>query len=124
MRDQVSDLTAFREQIKSDGYTHAVLLGMGGSSLAPEVFQNTFSNRSGYPKLHVLDSTHPEAVESVAAAVDLRHTLFIVSSKSGTTMEMNSFFFYFWQKLSALDKSPGKNCIAITDPNTPLQKTR
>ena len=122
MRDQVSDLTSFREQIKSEGYTHAVLLGMGGSSLAPEVFQNTFGNRGGYPQLHVLDSTHPAAVKAVEAAVDLRHTLFIVSSKSGTTTEMNSFFFYFWQKLSALDKQPGRNFVAITDPGTPLQK--
>ena len=122
MREQEGDLTKFREQIKSEGYTHAVLLGMGGSSLAPEVFQNTFGNRAGYPQLHVLDSTHPDAVKAVEAAVDLRHTLFIVSSKSGTTTEPNSFFFYFWQKVSALDKSPGKNFIAVTDPGTPLQK--
>jgi transaldolase / glucose-6-phosphate isomerase len=122
MQQQESDLIKFREQIKSEGYTHAVLLGMGGSSLAPEVFQNTFGNRAGYPQLHVLDSTHPDAVKAVEAAVDLRHTLFIVSSKSGTTTEPNSFFFYFWQKVSALDKSPGKNFIAVTDPGTPLQK--
>ncbi len=122
MREQVQDLTAFREQIKSEGYTHAVVLGMGGSSLAPEVFQNTFSNRAGYPRLYVLDSTHPAAVEAMDAAVDLRHTLFIVSSKSGTTTEPNSFFYYFWQRLSALDKSPQKNFVAITDPGTPLQK--
>jgi transaldolase / glucose-6-phosphate isomerase len=122
MRDQVPDLTSFREQIKSEGYTHAVVLGMGGSSLAPEVFQNTFGNRAGYPKLHVLDSTHPAAVAAMAAAVDLRHTLFIVSSKSGTTTEPNSFFFYFWSKLSAFDKSPGKNFVAVTDPGTTLQK--
>src|ERR1700735_5314529 len=87
MREQESDLIKFREQIKSEGYTHAVLLGMGGSSLAPEVFQNTFGNRAGYPQLHVLDSTHPAAVKAVEDAVDLRHTLFIVSSKSGTTTE-------------------------------------
>lgn len=122
MRAQVPDLTSFREQIKSEGYTHAVLLGMGGSSLAPEVFQNTFGNRAGYPRLHVLDSTHPAAVKAVESAVDLRHTLFIVSSKSGTTTESTSFFSYFWQKLSALDKSPGRNFVAITDPGTPLQK--
>jgi transaldolase / glucose-6-phosphate isomerase len=122
MRAQVPDLTKFREQIKSEGYTHAVLLGMGGSSLAPDVFQNTFGNRAGYPKLHVLDSTHPAAIKAVEAAVDLHHTLFIVSSKSGTTTEMNSFFYYFWQKLSAFDKSPGKNFVAVTDPGTPLQK--
>ena len=72
---------------------------MGGSSLAPEVFQQTFGNASGYPELHVLDSTHPAAVKAVEARVDLAHTLFLVSSKSGTTTETNSFFYYFWDKL-------------------------
>ena len=75
---------------------HVVLLGMGGSSLAPEVFQETFGNAPGYPKLRVLDSTHPAAVRAVEREIDLAHTVFLVSSKSGTTTETNSFFFYFW----------------------------
>ncbi|MGB9404470.1 MAG: bifunctional transaldolase/phosoglucose isomerase [Candidatus Acidiferrales bacterium] len=121
MREQVRDLVAFREQIKSEGFTDAVVLGMGGSSLAPEVFEKTFGSRPGYPELHVLDSTHPAAVKAIKDAVDLRHTLFIVSSKSGTTTEPNSFFFYFWQKVSAHEKNAGRQFIAITDPGTPLQ---
>ena len=72
---------------------------MGGSSLAPEVFQKTFGNAPGYPELVMLDSTHPGAVKSVETKIDLAQSLFLVSSKSGTTTETNSFFFYFWDKL-------------------------
>ena len=99
MAKEVGALTAFADKAKADGIKHVVLLGMGGSSLAPEVFQQTFGNASGYPELHVLDSTHPAAVKAVEARVDLAHTLFLVSSKSGTTTETNSFFYYFWDKL-------------------------
>src|SRR5581483_6417886 len=97
-------------------------LGMGGSSLAPEVYQRTFGNATGYPELVVLDSTHPEAVRAVEKRIDLQHTLFLVSSKSGTTTEMLSFFYYFWKQVSAKDRAAGKNFVAITDPGTPLEK--
>ncbi len=122
MHAHVQDLTQFREQIKKEGFTHAVLLGMGGSSLAPKVFQETFGNAKGYPQLIVLDSTHPAAVKAVEKSIDLAHTLFIVSSKSGTTTEMLSFFYYFWKKVTALNKTPGTQFVAITDPGTPLEK--
>jgi transaldolase/glucose-6-phosphate isomerase len=122
MHADIPNLVAFREQIKKEGFMHAVLLGMGGSSLAPEVFQRTFGNAKGYPELRVLDSTHPSAVRAMEKSVDLAHTLFIVSSKSGTTTEMLSFFYYFWKQVSALNKAPGKQFIAITDPGTPLEK--
>lgn len=122
MHEQAANLVEFREQIKAEGFTHAVLLGMGGSSLAPEVFQETFGNGPGCPKLLVLDSTHPAAVQAVEKAVDPAHTLFVVSSKSGTTTEMLSFFYYFWKVVSARTKSPGNQFVAITDPGTPLQK--
>ena len=95
---------------------------MGGSSLAPEVFQQTFGNAAGYPELQVLDSTHPAAVKACEARIDLARTLFLVSSKSGTTTETNSFFFYFWDKLKQLKTDPGANFVAITDPGTPLEK--
>ena len=78
--------------------------------------------RSGYPELHVLDSTHPAAVKAVEARVDLAHTLFLVSSKSGTTTETNSFFYYFWDKLKKIESEPGSHFVAITDPGTPLEK--
>jgi transaldolase / glucose-6-phosphate isomerase len=120
--EQVNDLLAFREQIKTEGFTHAVVLGMGGSSLAPEVYQETFGNGPGYPKLHVLDSTDPQAVRNMESSIDLDHTLFIVSSKSGTTLEPNSFFFYFWDLVSERSDTPGCQFVAITDPGTTLQK--
>jgi transaldolase/glucose-6-phosphate isomerase len=122
MHEQVDALVAFREEIKRDGFTHAVLLGMGGSSLAPEVFQKTFGSAPGCPELRVLDSTHPAAVKDVESKVDLAHTLFFLSSKSGTTTEMLSFFYYFWQRVSGLSKTPGRQFAAITDPGTPLEK--
>lgn len=122
MAKEVSTLTAFAGKAKADGIKHVVLLGMGGSSLAPEVFQQTFGNAAGYPELQVLDSTHPAAVQAVEGRIDLAHTLFLVSSKSGTTMETNSFFYYFWDKLKQIESDPGRHFVAITDPGTPLEK--
>nr|WP_290667061.1 hypothetical protein [Ardenticatena sp.] len=122
MRAHVDEWRGFAETIHAEGFTHAVLLGMGGSSLAPEVFQKTFGNRSGYPELIVLDSTHPDAVRAVEAQIDPPHTLFIVSSKSGTTIETISFFRYFWHLMRDTTETPGRHFIAITDPGTPLEE--
>ena len=122
MEKQVEELRKFADKAKTDGIKHVVLLGMGGSSLAPEVFQETFGNAPGYPKLRMLDSTHPAAVKAVEREIDLAETIFLVSSKSGTTMETNSFFFYFWDKLKKLTADPGPHFVAITDPGTPLEK--
>ena len=121
MAKQVDGLIAFAEKVKADGMRHAVLLGMGGSSLAPEVFQQTFGNKEGYPAVIVLDSTHPEAVRAVESQIDLGRTIFIVSSKSGTTTETSSFFFYFWDKLKQVKQEPGEHFVAVTDPGTPLE---
>ncbi|MBI4546208.1 MAG: bifunctional transaldolase/phosoglucose isomerase [Gemmatimonadetes bacterium] len=115
--DELEDLAA---DVKYEGIRDVVLLGMGGSSLAPEVFQRTLGNAAGYPRLRVLDSTHPAAVRAVERAVDLTTTLFVVSSKSGTTTETLSFFRYFWARLAERVKQPGRHFIAITDPGTPL----
>jgi len=122
MHEQVEDLKAFAEEVKAEGLRHVALLGMGGSSLAPEVFQRTFNEQRGYPELTVLDSTHPAAVRAVEAQLDLSRALFLVSSKSGTTTETLSFFRYFWNKASQLTDHPGKQFIAITDSGTPLDK--
>ena len=122
MAKQVTPLRSFADKAKADGMKHVVLLGMGGSSLAPEVFQETFGNAPGYPKLRVLDSTHPAAVKAVEREIDLARTIFLVSSKSGTTTETNSFFFYFWDKLKKHGADPGPHFVAITDPNTALEK--
>jgi transaldolase / glucose-6-phosphate isomerase len=121
MEKEVDALRAFAGEVKAGGIKHVVVLGMGGSSLAPEVFQQTFGNAQGYPELLVLDSTHPAAVTAVEARIDLARTLFLVSSKSGTTTETNSFFYYFWDKLNKLNSAPGANFVAITDPGTPLE---
>ena len=118
MRDAARDLAAFGAEVRKEGFTHAVLLGMGGSSLAPEVYQATFGNAQGMPELLVLDSTHPAAVRAVEKAIDLSRTLFIVSSKSGTTTETLSLFRYFWSRVSGARQ--GAQFVAITDPGTPL----
>ena len=122
MAKEVANLVAFASKARADDIRYIVLLGMGGSSLAPEVFQKTFGNAPGYPELVMLDSTHPGAVKSVEARIDLARSLFLVSSKSGTTTETNSFFFYFWDKLKRLKDDPGRHFVAITDPGTPLEK--
>jgi transaldolase/glucose-6-phosphate isomerase len=122
MHNQVNDLLSFAEEIKSEGIRNIVLLGMGGSSLAPHVFQNIFGNKNGYPKLIVLDSTHPSTIKSVQDKIDLRKTLFLVSSKSGTTIETLSLFKYFWKKIQEINKNSGQHFVAITDHGTPLMK--
>ncbi|HTM11220.1 MAG TPA: bifunctional transaldolase/phosoglucose isomerase [Verrucomicrobiae bacterium] len=122
MSDQVRDIRAFAEKVKADGFRHVVLLGMGGSSLAPEVFQRTFGNATGCPELIVLDSTHPAAVRAVEGRIDVKRTLFLVSSKSGTTIESHSLFYYFWRKVGETNGPPSENFAAITDPGTPLEK--
>jgi len=119
--DQAADMQRLAAEARSEGVRDVVLLGMGGSSLAPEVFQRTFGNGPGYPALTVLDSTHPAAVAAVRGRIDPRTTWFLVSSKSGTTLESLSFFRYFWAQVGAAAKAPGRQFIAITDPGTPLE---
>lgn len=120
MHEQLEAVVSFAEEVKNDGIRHVVVLGMGGSSLAPEVFQSTFDNAPGYPELTILDSTHPDAVRAVEEKIDLRRTLFVVASKSGTTLEPLAFFIYFWKKMEETVDGPGRHFIAITDPGTPL----
>jgi transaldolase/glucose-6-phosphate isomerase len=116
MHEQLDNISAFAGEIKDEGFTHVVLLGMGGSSLAPDFYQKICGNAPGYPELIVLDSTHPDAIEVVEAKIDLESTLFIVASKSGTTLEPLSFFKYFWNKVSGITPSAGRQFIGITDP--------
>jgi transaldolase/glucose-6-phosphate isomerase len=113
---QVDGIKRFVKGVRKDDITSVVLLGMGGSSLAPEMFQLTFGNRKGYPKLIVLDSTHPGAIRRVESEIDPAHTLFIVASKSGSTIETLSLFNYFWDKIRV-----GSQFVAITDPGSPLE---
>ena len=122
MAIKADDLMQFGQEVAAEGVQDAVVLGMGGSSLAPEVFQTTFGNAPGFPRLSVLDSTHPAAVTALADKLDLARTIFVVSSKSGTTTEMLSFLYYFWQKLTEIGAEPGPHFVAVTDPGTPLER--
>jgi transaldolase/glucose-6-phosphate isomerase len=119
MQDHAADLADFSSDVAQSGITDVVLLGMGGSSLAPEVFQRTFGSRDGYPSLTVLDSTHPAAVAAVAT--DPATTLYVVASKSGTTIEPLSFLEFFWAQTSHITETPGDHFVAITDPGSHLE---
>jgi transaldolase / glucose-6-phosphate isomerase len=122
MHEELPRLLGFAQQIRTEGFRHVVVLGMGGSSLAPDVFAELFGGRAGYPELLVLDSTHPDAVRALRERLDLPHALFLVSSKSGTTLEPNSFYRYFSDAVRATGGAPGPHFVAITDPGTPLEK--
>ena len=116
-------IASFVQEVRAAGFTQAVVLGMGGSSLCPDVCRATFGTAPGFLQLHVLDSTVPASVAGIAESVDLAHTLFIVSSKSGGTVEPNSFFKYFYERVRALKgERAGENFVAITDPGTALEK--
>ncbi len=120
-RSGIVEINAVANAVRAEGFTDAVVLGMGGSSLCPDVCRATFGAVPGWLRLHVLDSTHPCAVQAVQDAVDVKRTLFVVSSKSGATGESNAFFYYFWdQVVRAGVAAPGAHFIAITDPGTPL----
>ena len=122
IEEQVKEWQEFAFDIKKN-FTSVVLLGMGGSSLAPEVFSNVFKKKAEYPAFYVLDSTDPQAILGVEKSIDVPKTLFIVSSKSGTTLETLSFFKYFYAKVSqGKGDKAGENFIAITDQGTPLEK--
>jgi transaldolase / glucose-6-phosphate isomerase len=116
-------LKAIAEDARGAGFTHALLLGMGGSSLCPEVMTKTFGKAAGYPELHVLDSTDPAQIKAVEESIDLKKTLFIVSSKSGSTLEPNIFMQYFMARArSVIGAEAAKHFVAITDPGSKLQQ--
>jgi glucose-6-phosphate isomerase len=117
MRGRVPELRSFAARAAGDGFTHALLLGMGGSSLAPEMFARTYGISPGALELTVLDTTHPATIARVEASLDLAHTLFIVASKSGTTLETRSHFEYFFDRVG----ETGSSFVAVTDPGTPLE---
>ncbi len=124
MRERAGEIEAFAAQVKAEGFTDALLLGMGGSSLAPEVLRQSIADhaRDGWPRLHVLDTTDPATILAVSERIDPSRTLFFVSSKSGTTIEALSLFAYFH---GMVEKSKpgrsGENFVAVTDAGTPLE---
>lgn len=124
MDADLGELIAFADELAGDGTKHVVVLGMGGSSLAPEVIRRTFGGltlEEGHdpakPRLHVLDSTNAAAVAAIDRAIDPRHTLFLVSSKSGGTIEPLSMFAHYWESLGE-----GRRFAAITDPGSGLER--
>jgi len=120
----VGPLKAFANEIKGAGFSDILLLGMGGSSLCPEVLAQTYPQTPGFPRLHILDSTDPAQIRSVEKKINLTKTLFIVSSKSGSTLEPNIYKQYFFervQKTIGADKA-GSHFIAITDPGSKMQQ--
>jgi glucose-6-phosphate isomerase len=118
-------ISALVDTVRADGYTHALLLGMGGSSLAPETFRRTYGVKPGYLDLAVLDSTDPGAVLTWSERLDPARTLFIVSTKSGGTVETFSFFKYFYTLMANAvgEEQAGAYFIAITDPGSKLAET-
>jgi transaldolase / glucose-6-phosphate isomerase len=119
----IGRLTQLATDVRAQGFSHAVLLGMGGSSLCPEVLRLTFGTIPGYPELHILDSTDPAQVRAVEQRIDLARTLFIVSSKSGGTLEPNIFTQYFFDRVKAtINDGAGSRFVAVTDPGSSMQK--
>jgi hypothetical protein len=114
MGERVAELEAFAEGVTDEGFDAIVLLGMGGSSLAPEVIRRTFRVES----FHVLDTTHPRAIRALEASIDVKRTLFISASKSGSTLETRSHTDYFWEQTG----KQGSHFVAITDPGSELER--
>ena len=123
MLEEVPGLRKFATELK-DHFHAAVVCGMGGSSLAPDILADTFGRRDGYPQLYVLDSTCPQQIKELEAKLAIGETLFIISSKSGTTTEPNAFYAYFYDKVAKQvgASTAGRSFVAITDPGTTLDK--
>ena len=121
---QLDEIRAVAADIRKQGITSAVLLGMGGSSLGAEVLAKSFGPQANWPVLHVLDSTDPAAISDIERGIDLSKSLFIVSSKSGTTLEPNILMEYFWDRVERTGgRNAGSRFIAITDPDSKLART-
>src|SRR5439155_11990942 len=120
----IADYEDFARRVKGQNFTDAVVLGMGGSSLGPEVLATTFPKKAGFPKLHVLDSTDPAQVRKLQDSINIARTLFIVSSKSGGTTEPNVMKDYFFARTSEAvgAENAGHRFIAVTDPGSSLEK--
>ncbi len=120
--EKVDQYEKFAQEIKSSGFTDVLLLGMGGSSLAPEVFSVTYGPAAGYPRLHILDSTDPQQIAHVQAGLETKKTLFVVASKSGSTLEPSIFMKHFLERAKGeLGDNFGAHFVAITDPGSKLE---
>ncbi|HWP66571.1 MAG TPA: bifunctional transaldolase/phosoglucose isomerase [Candidatus Limnocylindria bacterium] len=123
MPPELPRLASFVDEVRAAGITHVLLCGMGGSSLAPQLLRRTLGVAKGYPDLRVLDSTDPAAVAAADAWSDPAHTLYLISSKSGTTAEVEAFLQHYWARATAaLGDAAASHFAAITDPGTPLDE--
>ncbi len=124
VKADVADYEDYAQRVKGQTFSDAVVLGMGGSSLGPEVLAETFPRKAGFPRLHVLDSTDPAQVRAMERAIDISRTVFIVSSKSGGTTEPNAMKDYFFARVSEAvgPNKAGHRFIAVTDPGSSLEK--
>jgi len=125
--EQFANLATFKQlaaEVRKTKFKHVLLLGMGGSSLCPEVLRKTFGKIPGFPELHVLDSTDPVQIKALEKKLDLKKTLFIVSSKSGSTLEPNIFKQYFFERVKKVvgEALVGSRFIAVTDPGSRMQQ--
>ncbi|MGH7884143.1 MAG: hypothetical protein ACRENO_00450 [Thermodesulfobacteriota bacterium] len=120
MLDAVSDIESFAEEIKNEGYRDILLLGMGGSSLSSDVFKDIFGIKKGFPDLTIVDTTDPDFIYELRKRIDLKKTLIIVSTKSGSTVETLSAMKFFYNEFGG--KNAGKHFIGITDPGSKLLK--
>ena len=122
--DHLHEVQSFIHELHADGIRQVVLLGMGGSSMAPEVLRDTFGHHAGHAELFVLDSTDPGQISTVEAALDLEHTAFIVASKSGSTLEPNILMAWFYQRMidTVGAEQAASHFIAITDPGSNLEQ--
>ena len=120
----IAHITAIAEEVQQGGFSHVALLGMGGSSLAPEVISMTFGRTKGFPEFHMLDSTDPAQIKTFEGKLNLKTTLFIVSSKSGSTLEPNIFKQYFFARMKQAvgEAKASEHFIAITDPGSAFEK--
>ena len=124
MLTAVVELKSFTESVRATGeFHHAMVCGMGGSSLCPEVLRQTFGRQEGFPELLVLDSTDPDAINNFAHQIDVNKCLFIIASKSGTTTEPNAFHRYWYHEVAKRSEEPGKGFVTITDPGSQMADT-
>ena len=123
MLGKTKELKRFAEIIRTEGYQHVIVCGMGGSSLCPEVLRQTFDSGNGFPTLLVLDSTDPDVINNFRNQIDVSRCLFLIASKSGTTTEPVAFHRYWYNEVARASGSPGGSFIAITDPGTQMAST-
>ncbi|MGQ9500283.1 MAG: phosphoheptose isomerase [Dissulfurimicrobium sp.] len=121
MKEAKTEIIDFANVLKAKGITRVIILGMGGSSLASIVLRDVFGPKEGYPSLDILDTTDPDEINKTFAKNDWDKTFFVVASKSGTTLEPNALFSYFWSILESSLPAPELHFAAITDPGTPLE---